>query len=611
MRIEWIRSYRLGRMVGEWWANAENGASMHAGMSRLLTAHNTAGCRAVHQWQRRSRQRKGARRCGNCLTVAWSNGRDGAERNRKEEDRPVEIELKLLLDPGHAHLLRKSHLLHRNASTPMVQQLVSTYYDTADLWLRRHGATLRVRQIQGEGWVQTLKGNNTASAGLHRRDEWEAPLRGPTPEPGSLLRLVPPDEPLLRWLSRRGLEKRLVPLFSTKIERTSWTLRTTQGDLVEVALDEGSVRHETSRLPVSEIELELKEGEPVHLFDLALQLQEAIPEARIRIGNRSKSERGFSLYAPDQPAVVKAEPVELDASLRSGQALQAILLNCLRQVEANVDGVTDGDDPESVHQMRVGLRRLQSALILFRRLAPLPADLQKGFAGLRQALGAARDAEVLAGTTLPALVAHYEGAAPSVALQSLQRAASVAARDGRAKAARVVAAPRTTRLMLGFCGWVTGERWRDGVPADLLAKLDAPITGFAQKVLGRKRKRLLQSARGLHRLQGAQQHEVRIAAKKLRYASEFFSALCSPRRAKEFVRRLSVLQDDLGARNDARVADLLLAGLAHAGADPRVAEAAGFARGCLAAQTARGRGRLERRWTALKKAPLPHIREVG
>lgn len=556
-------------------------------------------------------RRRLAFRAGRCIRLPGRRANPQQYRTHELGEPQVETELKLLVDPKHVQLLRKSRLLHREGSEPVKQRLLSTYYDTPDLWLHQQGASLRVRQSEGEGWLQTVKGNSSASGGLHRRDEWETPLLGPTPDLKALLRLVADD---LQWsalLSSKGLQKRLTPLFTTDMQRVSWTMHLDQGDLVEVALDQGRVRHEAGELPINELELELKEGVPVHLFDFALRLQEAMPEAGLRIGNQSKAQRGFSLVIPDMQAATKAEPIVLDASPSCSQALQAILLNCLRQVEANVDGVVEGDNLESVHQMRVGLRRLQSALMLFRRLAPLPAEFKKGFADLRHALGNARDAEVLAGTTLPELASRFSGATQPGALSwdaflSLQREADMLARERRAIASKMVAASGATRLLLGFCAWVVGERWRDGASGDILLELDAPVCAFVGKALRRQRKRLLEHARHLGRLEGVEQHQFRIAAKKLRYTSEFFSSLLSSGKAKVFGRQLSRLQDDLGLRNDARVADGLLAELAGSSGDA-VAQAAGFARGCLSERGAHGKRRLMRRWKAFEKAPLPRI----
>ena len=72
----------------------------------------------------------------------------------------MEIELKLLIDPAHADALRHHPLLKKYASAaPVRQQMLTTYFDTPDLYFSRHRAALRVRRA-GNGWVQTLKDGN-------------------------------------------------------------------------------------------------------------------------------------------------------------------------------------------------------------------------------------------------------------------------------------------------------------------------------------------------------------------------------------------------------------------------------------------------------------------
>ena len=91
------------------------------------------------------------------------------------------------------------------------------------------------------------------------------------------------------------------------------------------------------------------------------------------------------------------------------QVFLAIAGNCLEQVSGNQDGVAGGEDVESVHQMRVGLRRLRSALGMFKSLLALPDALKGELEWLGGALGEARDWDVLAGNTL----AQLDGAAAS------------------------------------------------------------------------------------------------------------------------------------------------------------------------------------------------------
>ena len=181
-------------------------------------------------------------------------------------------------------------------------------------------------------------------------------------------------------------------------------------------LDQGELRRGEQREAISEIELEVKSGDAAPLLDFALALLQDIP---LRLGNASKSARGYAMMHPAPPPLVKAAPVELADAMTVEQALQAIAGNCIAQLQGNEAGVMQGGDPEHVHQMRVGLRRLRSLLKMFEELAPLPAGLDQELRWLGDELGAARDWEVLAGDTLSDLMHEQNDAL----LPSLQQAA--------------------------------------------------------------------------------------------------------------------------------------------------------------------------------------------
>ena len=292
----------------------------------------------------------------------------------------METELKLSIDSADIAALRRHPLLrHYARAAPLRQQLVSVYFDTPELTFKRHAAALRVRRV-ARRWVQTLKGGGTAQAGLHRRDEWESAIAGAQPEFAALLELVEPNSEWAAILSDPALVERLRPVFSSHVTRTTWQLHLAQGDEVELALDQGELRHDGMRLPICEIELELKSGQPASLFDFALELQQTVP---LRAGNLSKAERGYALSAPQPLAAVPATPLILAPDLSIEQGWQAIAGDCLRQIQANEAGVIRGSDPECVHQMRVGVRPPALCAGTIRAAGALSARLARRLNGWR------------------------------------------------------------------------------------------------------------------------------------------------------------------------------------------------------------------------------------
>src|SRR5262249_28564085 len=123
-----------------------------------------------------------------------------------------EIELKLALAPDLVGALRRDPLLSTQAlKRPVTRRLFSVYYDTPELELSRAGMALRVRRV-GKRFIQTLKVAGTVGGGLHHYGEHEQPVAADRPD----LALIT-DPALKRFLTKKKVAHRLVPVFSTDI----------------------------------------------------------------------------------------------------------------------------------------------------------------------------------------------------------------------------------------------------------------------------------------------------------------------------------------------------------------------------------------------------------
>ena len=510
----------------------------------------------------------------------------------------METELKLLIAPADVAAFRRLALLKQLATTkPATRLLRNTYFDTPELHLKEHGIELRVRRM-GRVAIQTLKAfGKAAEAGLHQRQEWETRVTGPLPELASLITLVGAGSTWEKVLGTPGLPQGLVPIFGSEFRRTVWNLRLAQGAEVELALDQGELRHGDKHEPISEIKLELKAGAPEALYDLALQLQEQVP---LRVGNLSKSARGYALQAPVAAAAVKARPVALNREMCVEEGFRVIVSNCLRQMQDNEVGVAQGIDPESIHQMRVSMRRLRSALRLFAPWIPFPPALQQELAWLGGELGAARDADVLADSTLLKVI---EACPQETDLLPLRQLASTIAGKKRQKAAEAVASVRCSRLMLSLVGWLQALRWHETLEEAALGALAEPLEKRAAQILDLRHEKLIKSGKRLAHGTPEERHQVRIAAKKARYAMEFFQSLHPAGRVKRYVRRLAALQDALGWLNDAAVADRLLHEIQVG--HPELAGSACFTRGYLCAATRQDLPGLAKLWKQFRSMVPP------
>lgn len=462
----------------------------------------------------------------------------------------MEVELKLLIDPADAPRISRLRLPAPFSRTPAQKSvLLSRYFDTDDLLLKQHGIALRIRR-DGRRWIQTIKGGCDVKAGLHCRAEYESEVAH------DQLDFTKIEDPALRKLfDSPALRASLHPVFTTEFQRTRWQIATPEGDQVEMALDQGEVRSGSAHLPISEVELELKAGNPAVLYEVALALQERV---HLRLENASKAERGYALCVPPAaPHAVKAPPFTLAPGMRVGEAFQSVAWSCIAHLQENRTGLLRGNDIEFVHQMRVALRRLRSALGLFAMVAPeiRNAELVAEIRWLAGELGAARDWDVFMTELLPSLL----GALPDdPVLQEVAADALTICEANRTRARAAVASPRYQCLLLKLGAWLIREPWRAGLTPKALARLDRRIASASAQMLDRRHRQTLRRGRDLDQLSAAERHALRIAAKKLRYAGEFFAALYPGAATRRYLDSLANLQDVLGVLNDHAIARRLL-----------------------------------------------------
>jgi triphosphatase len=223
------------------------------------------------------------------------------------------------------------------------------------------------------------------------------------------------------------------------------------------------------------------------------------------------------------------------------QALMVVAGAALRQTVANDRPAGQFRRPEGVHQMRVGLRRLRSALALFRPPEPDAAydHLRAELKWLAGQLGPARDLDVfIAETFCPA--ADALGAAPGLAAFGKRvKRTQTRAYDRLVKA---LDSPRARAIPLATAAWLeTGIKNQPSDWRDLL------VLAFAEAALERLRRKV----RKLADAETAEaRHDLRIAAKKLRYALDGFDGLLPEKAVRPYRKRTADLQARLGVLND-------------------------------------------------------------
>jgi triphosphatase len=458
---------------------------------------------------------------------------------------PISLEVELKLAAEAADLSEVVRLLEARTPNRAVtsQRLVSTYFDTPQGALREAGTALRVRAQPG-GFVQTVKIDDRGGANPFSRGEWEDVVAENRPDlqaPESGAR-IPGD-----------LADALRPIFVSDVERVAIEIEARPETRIEAAIDRGAIRTaDCARSePISELELELKDGDPAALYDLALELLEAAP---LRIDLRSKAERGYRLVAgvADPPPLSSPEPIVLTPEMTVEEALQRIGRGCLAHYLRSEPAARAGRN-EGVHQMRVAMRRLRSMLSGVKEMLP-EAEwrwVSDEIEVLTVGLSAARNLDVFAAELLePA----REKAPDQPGWDTLDNAMERARSDAHRRVGEEIRSPRHTASVLRLLRWFEGRGWRQATGGEPTPALRLAIGAAAPEMLDRWRKKVRQRSRHFRRLSARQRHRLRIAVKKLRYATELLGSLYNGSDTQPFVKRLKRVQDELGHANDVRVA---------------------------------------------------------
>ena len=379
----------------------------------------------------------------------------------------------------------------------------SVYHDNADRSLARAGITLRRRTERGRSvWQLKLPIDGGARVELEEAG-------GPVGPPDKL-------RGLLRAHERRGPVDAVAELRT----RRHGSLVTRAGATAEVTIDEVAVMdsHRVSGEFV-ELEVELRDGDPAGLRRIAKALERAGAQ---ETDQTPKLFRVLDL----EPRGVAGTPFE---------ALHARLREQLDEVLCHDPSTRLGTDPESLHDMRVAVRRARALLRAGKPLIETDTQmLSLELKWLGGILGDVRDLDVL--------LARLRGEAAS--LDPADRKAA-----GRLLRSLERQRTRARRAMLKA---LDGRRY-----ATLLDQFEETLGELAPAAvdltLDAVARRQLNKLRRAVRAAGAEPaddvlHDLRKRGKRARYAYELAGASTVVKRAK-------ALQDVLGEHQDSTVAE--------------------------------------------------------
>ena len=418
------------------------------------------------------------------------------------------------------------------------QRLQASYFDTVDGALAMRGIVLRMRK-EGRRWVQTAKG---PTADLLERMEHNVALlsqgKGVVPIPDlSRHRGTPVGKAIAKALGRKNdaLFPGLVVVYSTDIHRSTRCV-VHGGSTVEVALDQGRVFADGRSQAICELEFELKNGTPLDVVALARQW---CTGHKLWLSSITKSMKGQRLRsAAAFGAAVLADAPKFSRQATGEEMMTAVVQSCLRQILPNASELASGsNDSNHVHQFRVGIRRLRTAL---RELGGLTGAIQPEWETVLvqvfRALGRHRDHTHQALFLQPQLLA---AGGPVVHLNDTG--------DSIPDPGETARAPDFQSVLLDLAGFVhrgtqQGAPNNGAVPGELKKTLSVRLEKLHSRALRDGKKFLA--------LDEEQQHAVRKRLKRLRYLLEFVAPLFVARKVNGMTAALKPAQDALGLYND-------------------------------------------------------------
>ena len=442
----------------------------------------------------------------------------------------TEFELKFEIPPANLKNVA-SAMLEGKATR---QRLQASYFDTPDGALARQGIVVRLRK-EGRRWVQTAKG---PTADLLERLEHNVAL---PPQPAGVVpgldlarhRGTPVGKLISKALGLKASDNypSLKLLYGTDVQRI--TRLVAHGEsMVEVALDQGRVFTDGHSQPICELEVELKDGTPLDAVTLARQW---CASHGLWISTIAKSMKGQRLRCEValSPATSAISP-KFARHASGHEMVTAVVAACLNQILPNMSELAGGSQhPDHIHQLRVGIRRLRTAL---RELGDLTdaIDPQWEAALVRafRALGAYRDHSNLALVLQPQLLA---AGGPGI---HFEVATSLMSDSGE-----IVRAPDFQDALLGLLGFVYREATEAANKPEGLKKTISLCLDKLHKCALRDGKKFLA-------LDEVHQHGVRKRFKRLRYLIEFAEPLFAIRKVNRMTAALKPVQDSLGLYND-------------------------------------------------------------
>jgi triphosphatase len=481
------------------------------------------------------------------------------------------LSLEATLDPGVAErILRAAPLASRREGRARGAPLTLTWSDTAEGALAAEGLVL-------EGGPRGL-----------RRLVRVLPASGAAWHPGMPEEVVATLAPKETPAGTEDLP--LVPFVAFDGRRSTVAL----AGGAQAVLTTGRLRAVAAEAEVARLLLSGPAGTVLEIMT-ALAAEHPLLPPRAAL-----AEEGRALSRGEAPRPRRAGAPVLDPALGVEEALVLALGHLAEVLVWHAPIAERGEDPTGVHQSRVAIRRLRSMLRAFRPAADGPAlrRFDGMLKGLAAVLGPARDWDVWIG----GLGAEISAALPEDARIAALLRSAAQRREAAYAALRTALRGHAFREAVWEAVALAETRpWREEPNTEAEERRALPLTEFAEGVIERRWRRLVEAGPEIGGLPDAEFHALRLEGKRVRYVAELFAPLWGRKRARRFLKRLAAVQEAFGLANDASVARALVASLGDRGGRD-TAWAIGVAEGWALARARRARSRAAIAWTDLLAA---------
>ena len=419
----------------------------------------------------------------------------------------------------------------------VAKEHLDTYYDTADWRIYHGGYALRLRR-QNDRAELTLKSLNSRQAGFSTRREVTQQLA--SIDDIVIEQLDGPVGDRVRAL--RGCQS-INPLFSAITRRKTYGLWSEGRQIGEVALDNTTYIGETfdDQSQLLRVEIESSNGEIDRLEPFVALLSN---DLMLEAATGSKFVTGLAISGLSPTELVTLSGTTFDRESTITDVAYAILRRQLTELIRRESGTRLGDDEEELHDMRVAARRMRAALSLFATfLSPAFELMREELRWVAAALGEVRDLDVQLGeiSGWMARVDEEDRDALGGLLDELRRRRAIS----RERLLTVLNSERYERFIADFVALL--EKDEDAMTSGLVLSIAPDLVLRRQSKFRKKADRIKPDSAN------EAFHAVRIDAKRLRYALEFFSPLYGESVA-DYIRQVVFVQDLIGKHQDAIVA---------------------------------------------------------